>query len=650
VGRDRELRQFAELLAEKQRAPVVFHVQGMPGIGKSALLDELAELARAEGHAVHVVRRDQTAVERARDVMRRLSRARQRSVVVIDDWDGLAAEEPPLLERLEKVDEPLVLVLGSRVRPSAQFMESGLFPERLRVVELGGLGEADSIAMLASHGIEEARAKHLHHECAGQPFAMLLFAGLPRDAEPNVQLHVMREFSAHRLVQRFVGSIKEPLQSQALELLSLVGTLNEHELRVGLGISNDEARSLFDFLGDLTIVQSTPGGLVVSPVVRMAIVADLHMRDPNRARAMVTSILEVIEENRRWRGNPGARATDQLRTLAANAPQDPAQVKMFEDGSIRVTRARQRDHAEVFALIESFHGSTSRAIAERLVAFQPESLLVVREASGIEGLMIRVELRGASLPDAIEEPVLAALVAALDRAGELPDDMLLRVSRFFLSRRHGQTPCLELAALGASITQQSLDSSEPFMSAVYIEGDAVETWRGFLQTTGIVARDDATIDLDGKRQVPFVTDGRDPSAVFLQVVQRAWALSVRDDTPNPPELDDPEAEILRALAHQRDLIWLRSCPLGARLFPSADPDGRAERLQAWLRDAVSATEGMHRGDLVSKALRASFETTRSIEEAAAAAHMSVSTLKRYRRMGIRQIVELAKAVDRTRPA
>ena len=51
---------------------------------------------------------------------------------------------------------------------------------------------------------------------------------------------------------------------------------------------------------------------------------------------------------------------------------------------------------------------------------------------------------------------------------------------------------------------------------------------------------------------------------------------------------------------------------------------------------------MRRGGSVQKALEASYLADRSNEEAAAAAGMSLSTLKRYRKLGVEQVLERAR--------
>jgi hypothetical protein len=114
----------------------------------------------------------------------------------------------------------------------------------------------------------------------------------------------------------------------------------------------------------------------------------------------------------------------------------------------------------------------------------------------------------------------------------------------------------------------------------------------------------------------------------------------------PPGVD-VEVEVVRALSHLRDLVWLGGSPLGEWLFP--DEADRAARLQQWLVEAIASTETMRNGVQVARALHASFDTSRSLEEAATWARMGVSTLKRYRKFGVVRLAELALRHAEARP-
>jgi hypothetical protein len=176
----------------------------------------------------------------------------------------------------------------------------------------------------------------------------------------------------------------------------------------------------------------------------------------------------------------------------------------------------------------------------------------------------------------------------------------------------------------------------------------MQEWMPIVRTMNFRVRDDAAASVDGRELVPAIADFSDLGAAFVNVVRLAWglpaeaaaaAVAPKPSRPSPIEI---ESEVAHALAHLRDLVSLRSAPLGERLFASnTDAAERAKRLQAWLLEAIASTERMRQGALVLKAMHASFEATRTVDEAAAVAGMGFSTLKRYRKLGVVRITELA---------
>lgn len=445
------------------------------------------------------------------------------------------------------------------------------------------------------------------------------------------------------LVRPLIEQVDDPRKRDALALLSLIGSLNEHELRLGLRLSALDGRAIFDWLRTLAIVRTVDAGLVLHRGVGAAIVAELHFRDPPQARDLVTKILGVIEKSLGWRGGPRSRSLGQLRALAANAPQDPALVKMFELGELSVAAPQGTEIMNALELIETLEGPESAAIAARFIAYDPAAVTIVRGPDHVSAVMIRVEFRGCTIPPPLVEPALERLLEVLDRSGELRPRVLVRVTRFFIARESYQAPCRELAILGALMTQQTIETQEPFINVQYLDARAIDGWRNVIDGIGCFERrDDAAVELGSRYLVPFIVHISDLEEALLSVVHRAWGLSfARVSEGKTAEL---ETEVARALGHLRDPLGLGACALGRHLFADLEVADRGDRLREWLRTAITETENMRRGDLIARALRASFDGSRALHEAADAARMSVSTLKRYKKLGIQRIAELARQI------
>jgi hypothetical protein len=640
VGRTAERVRVGAILAARASIPVLVRVQGMPGIGKTALLRQLARDAEAQGYRVWTAAPAAPPSERARVLRDHLADSGEPTLLVADDWHALDLWEPALLERLDEARGPLVLLVASPLRPG----DVVLHRARQVVIELGGLDPAAAEALLAQRGIRAEDAARLHQATGGQPFAMMLLGDSPDLWLPAPDLG---EDALRALVHRLAGRIERPAVREALDLLALVGALNQAELGAAFGWGPVEARRTFDELRRLTVVTKGAQGLTVDPIVRAVLLGDLRVRDPARARVMVESALGPIEHALGWRGQPRRRALGQLRDLVAAAPQDAAMAGMFQLDTSRVAQSRERERDEALGLIASLEGPASAAIARRWVAHDPSSLTFFRTNDRIDAVMVRLDVRGGRVPAAVAEPALDRLLAVLGARGQLQPGMLFRSTRFFLSRAHGQMPSAELAALGAAMTRQTLDTHEPLRSSQHIEEKAVPAWREIIATLGFEVCAEAAVVVDGRTIVPCVGDATDLGPLFSGVARRAWGLPVAapQADPRPASAASPaevEALMLEALRHLRDTVWLEASPLAAELFAGRPLAERGPVLRAWLEQAVADTENMRHGEQIVRALRASFGASRSIDEAAAAAGMAPTTLKRYRKLGVGHLVAHAR--------
>src|SRR6185503_19870926 len=127
--------------------------------------------------------------------------------------------EAVLVDWIERATGPVVVMAASRMRPRSPFVDSALFPDRLFPIELAGLPEDDSVELLVARGCAPGRARLVHRECRGQPFAMLL-----AEASPGLEETLgSTDGITGALVQRLVGQVVDPASRDALTLMALAG-------------------------------------------------------------------------------------------------------------------------------------------------------------------------------------------------------------------------------------------------------------------------------------------------------------------------------------------------------------------------------------------------------------------------------------------
>lgn len=647
LGRSSVRTVVRELVGAGVDEPSLVYVHGTPGIGVSTLLEQLTRDLSADGCTVRSVEVSLTPTERARTLRDAIVPVDEPTVLVVDDWNTLSLDQAALVELLEGATGPLTLLVGSPHRPGPETVASALDPSRVRVLELGGLEQDVLIELLARRGVSASRARRIHRTCDGHPFAAFLLAE-SHDTELPAFTGGIGEGVSMRLVEHLLARTDDDVR-RGLASIALAGSANELELREALGIDTAAGHRLFDRLRALTLVRPTAGGLTLDPIVRSALVRDMLTRDPPGARSLVRGLLGPIRQALSWFGAPRSRAVEQLTHLIANAPQDISLAGMFRVDGIDVSEGRHADVPEALDLIELREGAVARGIAERWIRHDPSVLTVLRSEGRVEGVMIRVELTGPIIPPAFEEPVLRAFVDALVARGRLPSSQMYRVTRFFLSRAHGQGPCEELAVLGAAMTRRTLDTRTPYISAQCFDVEGIQAWGEVVDVLRFEVMDDARVTIDGRVWLPCALGPEEVGQVFMGVVNTAWGLAPAEPLGLEPagpvvEATAPDQEdVTQALRNMRDPIWLATSSLATWLFPATTVEMRGEALRAWLERAVASTGTMRRGERVQKALEASYGADHSNEEAASAAGMGLSTLKRYRRIGVEQVLALAQA-------
>jgi hypothetical protein len=148
-----------------------------------------------------------------------------------------------------------------------------------REIELHGLDQAQSLAMLRSRGLSEAHARRINEFTRGHPLAIELAAAAGR-AHPDLQIE---ESAIPRIVARLTEMLLTGLDAhtvEALEAGSTVRRITEPLLAALLKIPS--ARDQFDALRRLSFVSALRDGLVLHDVMRDTIAYGLTQRDPGR--------------------------------------------------------------------------------------------------------------------------------------------------------------------------------------------------------------------------------------------------------------------------------------------------------------------------------------------------------------------------------
>jgi hypothetical protein len=303
VGRERELERLLD------EGAVVTFVHGMGGIGKSALLDAAAERMRRRGDLV--VRLDGREIEpTARGFLAALGVAAAGTrftdlehaaqglgvgptAVVVDDYDRLRLVYGWLRQTLlPALPERVRCVIASRFAPSSAWTSSPGWSEATAVLRLGPLDDADARALLARRGVEADAMPPLLALARGNPLALELAA---RGTDPHA---VAGSFDAAAvldvLARRCIDESTDARVRAAIEAACVVRCATRPLLAAMLGADHGDHDDMAA-LADLPFIERTGEGLLVSEVVRNAVLGRLAALDPERLATLRAAAWRVLE-------------------------------------------------------------------------------------------------------------------------------------------------------------------------------------------------------------------------------------------------------------------------------------------------------------------------------------------------------------------
>ena len=295
VGRERERRIFAAALADDPEDCFVLYVAGLGGIGKTALLQCLADDARKAGRSV--LRIDGGALEASRRAF--MAVAEQLAgvsdpVVLIDAFDTRRELEPWFQTQfLPRLPSRTVVVIASRDKPGPAWRAEGAWAGVPRVVTLEEFATREALAMLSLRGVPAEERAAILDLGGGHPLALSLAAeavlgsgagdGAGDRASDGASDGAGDAFKTRRtvvdaLLAQVVGELPSELHRLALQVCVQAYAPTEELLLAVL--PEAQPPGLIDWLRGLPYVDAAEHTLHVHDVIREALEFDLRWRDP----------------------------------------------------------------------------------------------------------------------------------------------------------------------------------------------------------------------------------------------------------------------------------------------------------------------------------------------------------------------------------
>jgi len=658
VGRSEELTLFRELLARPRGGGLYVHGPG--GIGKTTLLDELADLARAAGRPVaHVeVRAGEATAALVSSAVARALRttpsallagaAPQGGVVLIDGCEAMGAAAGFLVRALLPALGPDVLaVLAGRGRPDEPWI-AGAIGRALYALELGPISEADACTYLRARGTREELDARVLSLARGHPLALSLIAELATTGQVPSTLEGAPDLSQTLLSRMISGELPQAMRA-GLEALGTARVLDEALLERWVGAA--PAPRTFRWLARLPFVRAHAAGLVPHDLARDVLVSDLRWRNPERFAALRSTALGLYLGRLR-RGDIAFR--QRAVTDAVFLHRDHPAVRLGTDWTgleaYVPEPAMTSDADEIAAMVSRHEGPRAGRLARAWLAAQPEGATVLRDAerraTGYFS-MLRLDRLGASAPT--DDPIVASVLTYLARHGGVGGPVLL--NRHWLGADSYQAISGAHAACTALMTQAHLDVPD-LHHALGVFRDVLP-YRLLFATLGFSPL--ATAELDGVRYSIVGRDWREqpPLVWFAGFIEKLTGIApigqaLEETAASERErFDGAVREALKVATLDHKLAQTALAELLA--LPHSADRGRA--LLELLQEASRALSGSPKGAKYARALDATYLAPIGPQERVAEAlGLPFSTYRRHLAAGIENVSDALWARTRAKSA
>ncbi|MEZ4698226.1 MAG: ATP-binding protein [Rhodothermales bacterium] len=495
VGRD-EIREWFRDACEGKSRSSVLYVHGPGGVGKTTLIRHLADVARdagspcclvdgrvvpaepesflsvlnrqfstnrehqnagthasdghesdgheTDGHETDGHASDGHAAERhaAETVFAALAQLDAAPIILVDTFEEIQALEPWIVrEFAPRLPETAVVVLVGRKRPGKVWKTEPGWDQLLRVEALRNFSRADSVAYLNAMGVPADSHDEIIRFSRGHPLALSLFAEIHRQRpepafRPNHDPDIIRI-----LLDRFIQKVPSQAHRAALESCAIVRTMTEDLL--GAILDADESREVFDWLRDLSFIESGPDGVYPHDLARTVIASDLKWRNAawyrqlhDRARGFYTSRLHSSD----------ADTQESVLFDYIYLHRDSAVVRPFFESLVggspaRALRGRFRksDIDGAIELVHELEGVESAELFRGWFEQQPDRLMLYEDRDGrVIGLLFALGLE-ADDADAPDDEITQHVASYLRESAPIVSGERATLFRFWMAREtyHG---------------------------------------------------------------------------------------------------------------------------------------------------------------------------------------------------------------------
>ncbi|MFJ2261584.1 ATP-binding protein [Streptomyces sp. NPDC087844] len=642
VGRAAELSLYRRALDAEPGAPVVLHVHGPGGVGKSTLLQRFADEAETLGRpVVHLDARTLRLTPATFSQEASWVTTVCGSVLLVDTFECCQGLEDWLRETfLPRLADKAVVVLAGRQPLCSRWRTDPGWRQALQSLGLRNLTPEEAESMLVARTVPVEERAAIMAFARGHPLALALAS----DGSGSAFAAGARENPPHdvisALLARVVDDVPSPLHRQALEVCAHTRTTTQDLLRAALPI--EDAAPLFDWLKRLPFVAAGNSGLYPHDVVRDALDHDLRWRDPDEFVAMHHRLRShLLRQAATATGDAVLPAMDALKYLH-RAGGITRRFFVFDDqAEAYEDRFTDADAPTVLRLAHKAEGPEAATAVEYWLRRQPEAFYVHRDPATGEAVafLAWLTLEEPLSEDMEADPVVAEAWRYALHTKPVREGEHIVLARFIVYPGQYQRPSPVMDLMMHRVLAGFLHAKRRAWSFIVLEDTAFwEPLMSFSEHRLVpeaAMLGDRTWSLFGHdwRSAPVATwlDSTAEEELFGQDARRPPAESELIVL-SRPEFDAEVRNLLRWWHRTHDLQ--RSPLIRSRLVDHRGP-APVEALRSVIREAVDLMADDPQERRYHQVLTTTyFDAVQSQERAAELLHLSFSTYRRYHTRGL----------------
>lgn len=467
VGRQKEISFFEQLLKEKEPSIHLLYVYGPGGQGKTTLLKQFADLCKES--LVPFIQLDCRYIESHPDSFKEAFRAASsvaninnnlpfsmdttagNVTLIIDTFEKLKPLDDWLrMEFLPELPGNVITVISGRSHLSTNWKTDPGWQSITKVFALQELSNEESAQLLRRRNIPEEQVQRIVNYTHGNPLALSIVTDMFEQRknsrfDPLDSPDIMKT-----LLEQFVQEVPSPAHKAALELCSLVNLTTEKLIEEVIGAQM--ASELFNWLTTLTFIEKGLGGLYPHDMVRDAIAAEMHWRNPDWYRHLHIKTQQFYIA--RLLKQTGEKQREILFSLIFLHRMNPAVKPFFEfqeTGSSWQDKMKGDDAKYLITMIKKYEGNKAAELFSEWLDHKAAEIWVFRDAEKTPaGFVLKINIE--KINTKTHDPFINALLP-YKKDWKIQEGELMTAFHSWMSRDHYQNVSAVQSAIFLRIVQ-----------------------------------------------------------------------------------------------------------------------------------------------------------------------------------------------------